>query len=289
MFFSLKIAHRKNTKAHKEVNMSDFRIIGSVQVKNEDVFVEHAILNILDFCDDVIVADNMSTDKTYEICAALAEKYPKIKLIKIQHPREAAVLLEPYYGTKSWVFGVDGDEIYDPQGLAVMRERLLQGEFLENWCIFGNVLNVINLDVGRKSARGYLAPPSRSMTKLYNFSLILNWVNCPERLLGDEVTFKDGYHSGLRRYLHEEVSWEHSNFRCLHMPFMKRSSNQQIRLLQTRLNPNEINYINRESNSLLRILRKIKLYVNQTRGRDWKNQKYRRGSLVEKDISSFYI
>ncbi len=268
--------------------MSDFRVIGSVQVKNEDVFVRQAVLNILDFCDEIIIADNMSTDRTYDICVDLAEKHPKIRLVRIQHPREAAVLLEPYYDTKSWIFGVDGDEIYDPHGLAIMRERLMRDEFSDYWCIFGNVLNVVELDANRKSARGYLAPPSRSMTKLYNFSLILNWTNCPERLLGDDVTFKDGYHARLRRYLHEEVTWDQSNFRCLHMPFMKRSSSQKIRLLRTRLNPDEIDYINRQPNSFLRFFRKMKLYINQIQGRDWKNQKYRRGPLVMKDVSSFF-
>lgn len=268
--------------------MSSPKIIGSVQVKNEDVYVKQVILNLIEFCDEVIVTDNLSTDKTYKICEQLAQKHPKISLKKIRHPREAATLLEPYFGKHVWIFGVDGDEIYDPKRLRVMRERILNEEFSDAWCIFGNVLNVVSLDLLQKKAKGYLAPPSRSMTKLYNFALIESWTNCPERLLGDEIVFRLPYHMGLRRLLHEEVSWEQSDFRCLHVPFLKRSSQQKISLLKTRLNPDEIEYVNRQTKSFLRILRRLELYLRQAVGRDWKSQKYRQGHLVSKDIASFF-
>ena len=245
-------------------------------------------MNILDFCDEVIVTDNISTDRTFDLCKGLAERFSKIKLKRIHHPREAAILLEPYFGTNTWIFGVDGDEIYDPEGLHFMREYLLRGDFSREWCIFGNVLNVTSLDLKKKKAFGHLAPPSRSMTKLYNFSMIEKWMNCPERLLGDEITFKEGYHAGLRKYLHTEITWDRSVFRCLHMPFMKRSSIQKIRLLRTRLNPDEIDYINRQPTQILRTIRKVELLVNQFLGKDWKSQKYRRGPRVMKDVASFF-
>ena len=50
----------------------------------------------------------------------------------------------------------------------------------------------------------------------------------------------------------------------------------------------EIEYINRQPNLFMKIIRKMEFYVNQVRGRDWKNQKYRRGPQVEKDISLFF-
>lgn len=267
--------------------MASVRIIGSVQVKNEDIYVEQSVQNILNFCDEILITDNLSTDHTYEICQKLADRYPKIQLISVQHPREAALILEPYFGTNSWVFGVDGDEVYDPQGLKIMRRQLLDGAFAKDFCIFGNVLNVTSLDMKRKTARGHLAPPSRSMTKLYNFSMIESWKNCPERLLGDGLTFKEGYNADLRRYLHLEFDWEESYFRCLHMPFMKRSTAQKVRLSRTRLNPDEINRIDHERNGLLKILRAAQLQVMNILGKDWKNQKYRRGPVVEKDVSVF--
>lgn len=267
--------------------MASVRIIGSVQVKNEDIYVERSIRNILNFCDEILITDNLSTDHTYKICQKLAYQYKKIRLVSIQHPSEAALILEPYYDTSSWIFGVDGDEIYDPQGLRIMRDRIVRGEFVGEWCIFGNVLNVTSLHLERKTARGYLSPPSRSMTKLYNFQMIKDWKDCPERFLGGTISFKDGYHAGLRRHLHTEASWEQSSFRCLHMAFMKRSTEQKLRLLKTRLNPDEINFINSQPNKILRVIQMIRLWANQLAGRDWKSQKYRRGPLVEKEITQF--
>lgn len=268
--------------------MPQFQIVGSVQVRNEDIYVEQAVLNILDFCDKIIVTDHRSTDRTFEICKRLADEHPRIELSSIESPREAAIAIEPYFGTDTWIFGVDGDEIYDPQGLKVMRARLLEGAFAKDFSIFGNVLNVTSLNMKKKTARGHLAPPSRSMTKLYNFSMIESWKNCPERLLGDELTFKNGFDANLRRYLHEELDWETSHFRCLHMPFMRRSSAQKIRLSRTRLNPDEINRISLERNGAAKLFRTIQLQVMNFLGMDWKNQKYRRGPRVEKDVRVFF-
>lgn len=268
--------------------MPQFQIVGSVQVRNEDIYVEQAVLNILDFCDKIIVTDHRSTDRTFEICKRLADEHPRIELSSIESPREAAIAIEPYFGTDTWIFGVDGDEIYDPQGLKVMRARLLEGAFAKDFSIFGNVLNVTSLNMKKKTARGHLAPPSRSMTKLYNFSMIESWKNCPERLLGDELTFKNGFDANLRRYLHEELDWETSHFRCLHMPFMRRSSAQKIRLSRTRLNPDEINSISLERNGAAKLFRTIQLQVMNFLGMDWKNQKYRRGPRVEKDVRVFF-
>ena len=39
-------------------------IIGIALVRNEDIFVERALRNTIDFCDRLIVADHQSTDGT---------------------------------------------------------------------------------------------------------------------------------------------------------------------------------------------------------------------------------
>ena len=35
--------------------------------------------------------------------------------------------IEKYYSTNTWMFGVDGDELYDPIGLKKFRNELLSG------------------------------------------------------------------------------------------------------------------------------------------------------------------
>jgi hypothetical protein len=48
------------------------KIIGSVLVRNEDLYVEQAIRNVVDFCDRIHVVDHVSDDGTSEIVRALA-------------------------------------------------------------------------------------------------------------------------------------------------------------------------------------------------------------------------
>ena len=82
-------------------------------------------------------------------------------------------MIEQYAGTSTWVFGVDGDELYDAARLEGFREDLLGGGYDGVFKVASNVLNCVELDPER--ARGYLSPPSRSITKLYNFAAIDEW------------------------------------------------------------------------------------------------------------------
>jgi hypothetical protein len=91
--------------------------------------------------------------------------------------------------------------------------------------VFGNVLNCTALDEAQRTATGYLAPPCRSMTKLYNFAAVEALdSDAPQRLMGRHDRFKPGYHDKLRFDLYKEMSWEEARFRCLHACFLPRSS-----------------------------------------------------------------
>lgn len=41
------------------------KIVGICLIKNEDYYIEQVLKNIMDFCDKIIVLDNMSEDNTY--------------------------------------------------------------------------------------------------------------------------------------------------------------------------------------------------------------------------------
>src|SRR5438552_1230973 len=101
------------------------RVVGIVLVRNEDVFVEQAVRNVAAFCDRIHAVDHVSTDGTWDILQSLARKYPHLDARRSHHAGESHALLEPYAGTKTWVFGVDGDELYDPTRLERFREELL--------------------------------------------------------------------------------------------------------------------------------------------------------------------
>jgi len=266
--------------------MTATQIVGIVLIKNEDIHIEQVIRNIVNFCDSIIITDHHSQDRTYEIIEKLAIEFSHISVKRIEHPSESHKLIEALAGTPTWIFVVDGDELYDPVGLAVMRKYILEGQFDNSWNIFCNTLNCITVDYENKKARGYLAPPSRAGARLYNFSIIESWIGCPERVHGGNLVFKSGYNWNLRRYLHQEYSWENAFFRCVHVSFVRRSSIQKHVQGHGRLNPEEIQERN-ETRNWRHFLGYIKLLVKHWLKLDWKNQKYKRGMLVEKDISMF--
>ncbi len=262
------------------------KIVGVLLLRNEDLFIERVIKNIIEFCDEIIVADNRSTDGTAGIVLSLQKKFSKIQYYSIDHPSKSHELITGYADKPVWIFAVDGDELYDPCGLSVLRKKIMRSEFDNSWLLSGNVLNCSKLDLLTGQAAGYLAPPCRSMTKLYNFNQISAWSGeCPERLHGGEITFKDGVYPPQRLNLCDEISWEDSFFRCLHLCFLRRSSKEKERGEGLVIRKN-ISDKNSESKIRKILTAGTALFSPQQRSA-WKNEKYMRGELVQKDVSSF--
>lgn len=258
-------------------------IVGIFLLRNEDIFVERSVLNVLEFCDRIIVAENYSSDNTWSILQSLSKKHPKIELSQIRDVGQSHDLIAGLAGKNVWVFGVDGDEIYDPDGLKRFRRTLLSGIYDDWWSIFGNVLNVTDLSPSYEKASGYLAPPCRSITKLYNFNALESWDGpCPERLHGGTPVFRSGYHAGLRLDLHSEVPWKQSDFRCLHTCFIRRSSREAG--ANGRVNPAELN----AQDWLARLGTRLRNAVRRNSVSDWKREKYMRGDQVTLDIGVFF-
>lgn len=259
------------------------KIIGIFLVQNEERFVEQAVLNVLGFCDQVLLVNHHSSDRTASILQKLQQSYPeKISFHEIRHPSESQKLLKPWIGTKTWVFGVDGDELYDPERLAIFRERLLRGEFDGEWMVLGNVLHVDALDEIAYQASGYLAPPSRSITKLYNFAAIDAWNGkTQERLHGGQPQFRPGFHEQKKRLLQHEYSWEESPLRCVHLCFLKRSS---VELSTQRRNIMEI-----EAGRGLGFLKRIaRALFGLPQATSWKQEHYQRGERETLNVASFF-
>ena len=146
------------------------QVVGLVLVRNEDVFVEQAIRNVADFCDRIHVVDHVSNDRTWPIVRSLAKELDHVDARRTRNATVAKKLLEPYTGTDTWAFGVDGDELYDPEGLARFRRDLEDGAHADVFRIKAHVLNCDRLDEQAGTASGWLAPPSRPVTKLFNFA-----------------------------------------------------------------------------------------------------------------------
>ena len=268
------------------------RIVGSVLVRNEDLFVEQSIRNVADFCDRIHAVDHVSSDGTWDILRSLAQEFDHLEVRRSRNSVLAHRLLEPYAGTATWVIGVDGDELYDPAGLALLRRELLRGAHADVFRLKAYVLNCDELDGGTRTASGWLAPPSRPITKLFNFGAVESWQGIPEPLQGGEVVFRQGYHWEARRDLASSTTWDTDPARCLHLCFLRRSS----------LDPDEVDGGRRslaESGEfdlgpvgrLKRLVRRTPLaphILELTRqGKNWKQEWYARGEHVTVDAAPF--
>jgi glycosyltransferase involved in cell wall biosynthesis len=247
------------------------RIVGIGLFRDEDRFVERAVRSVFGFCDELILVDHRSKDRTPEILERVASDSPvPTSVHSVKDPGESHDLIAGYAGRDVWVFGVDGDELYDPEGLSHFRPRLLAGEFDDWWLIRSNALHVVKLDEQARAACGYMSPPAPSMVKLHNFGLIESWDGAhPERLHGTEgLRFKAG-HEGRKLELGKQHPWEESPLRCLHVCFVRRSSRDR----GTRVRAN-IPDQNVPTRLPLRVWRRLTGQVPR-----WKFEHYRQGPL----------
>ena len=235
------------------------KILGISLVKNEDLYIKRAVENILDFCDEIIILDNYSSDNTWNIISDLSSKHNHLTSLRWENPMDSGKVLNPYIGEDYWVFGVDGDEIYDREGLRVLRGQLLSGVYKNTYCIKGHCLHCNSINFDSATAEGWDCPPSRAITKLYNFSLIDSY-HQNERLHGS-CTLKDGY-SPIPFNLTDQTDtdWDSSPLRCLHAAFVPRSSLDSSH--DARIPPNG--------------------------NLPFKLEKYRKGPLVSRSLLPFY-
>jgi glycosyltransferase involved in cell wall biosynthesis len=261
------------------------QVVAVVLLYNEDVFCERVIRNVAAFCDRVHVADHMSSDRTWEIVSALAREYDHVDARRVSNSGRSHDLVQPYAGTRTWVFNPDGDEIYDPEGLRRLRAELEEGRHDHAFRLVPAMLHCVALDTAALTATGHLSPPARSGGKLFNFAAIESWTNVHRQCLHDgDVVFRPGWHWEAVANLGEERGWEGSPFRCLHACFLRRSSREPAggRL---RLNPIEANTYRRDAlGRALLALRRLRRAGGAT---PWKLEKYRQGPLVTMDASPF--
>lgn len=257
-------------------------IVGIVLVKNEDLFVGRAVANVKDFCDRLILCDNGSTDGTSEILRTFAANHPAAEYHRMSNPRESHDLIKPFAGTPTWVFGVDGDEIYDPAKLALFRKKIIGGEYNGNWRMKGHALHCTALDAGH--AAGHLSPPCRSITKLYNFSALKSWDGDTfERLHGGDIVFQEGWNDDMKTNLQDSQSWDECELRCLHTCFLRRSSRDPERPV---IRPNIVEMRNAGVTGFIKNL--FRGLGPAPGDSSWKNDHYRRGPVVQVDAGPFF-
>ena len=162
------------------------QIVGISLTQNEDIFIDQAITNVVTFCDKIIALDNLSTTNTWQAIERLRKNFPHIETCKINDSRESNVYIAGYAGSDTWICGIGGDEIYGPTGLKRCSRQLLDIYYDNHGVLFDKVIHCVYLDLKRHKVRGYLSPPSRSMTKLFNFSALESWDGLCKSLHGGQ-------------------------------------------------------------------------------------------------------
>jgi hypothetical protein len=264
--------------------------VGVLLVHNEDVFVERALRNVAEFCDRIFVVDHLSNDGTPEILRRLADELDHVTVLRSSDAGDSHRVLEPYAGTETWALGVDGDELYDPGGLEQLREQLEAGAHGDVFRLKAHVLNCDRLDEAARSASGYLAPPSRPVTKFFNLAAVESWTGCLERLHDGAAVFRPGFDWDSLRYLSEGSDWESDPLRMIHTCFLRRSTRDEDS--GPRKGLPETGAWRRGPRGILDRARRrrhldprIKQY-NRT-GTSWKQEWYARGPRVTVDARPF--
>ena len=269
------------------------QILGVWLLRDEEYFAAWSLMNAVEFCDRVLVMDNRSRDRTREIVEAVAARYGHVEILDVEDAYDTHRHLEAFTGTRTWVFGVDGDEIYDPAGLVRMRTRLLAGEFDAHWCVTAHMRHVLGVRFDRAAAFGYTQPESPNPTKFYNFGAIARWApGRHERLHGlKSVVFRPGYARDGVLHTWRREHWDGADFRCLHLCFMPRSPLDEPvgggDIEPTgRANPAE----RMKARALLRRARRAVLRRLDPRHdvrRNYKHRHYAKGPVTTFDITGF--
>jgi len=251
--------------------------------------VRQALLNVAGFCDRLLVADHMSSDGTPAILRELERELDHLEVRRVRHSAASHAMIEGLAGSDTWLLCVDGDELYDPAGLARFRDELDAGAFADVFRVRPAGLHCDELDEERCLASGYPSPPSRPVVGILNFAAIDAWTDvASERLHGGKVSFRAGFGWGSWRHLGDESGWDGSSFRDLHLGFVRRSSADGD--APSRPNLAESGAYRRGAAGVLE--RRARQLVGRPLGRaydvqTWKAERYRRGERVTVDASPF--
>ena len=107
--------------------MSDFKIVGTYRVRNEERFIEKSLKSIIDICSEIVILDDNSTDKTIEICSSF-DKVVDVQTqsnLVLNEVRDRNLLLQMGLKRKpDFILSIDGDEIFMPNAAEILFEEL---------------------------------------------------------------------------------------------------------------------------------------------------------------------
>lgn len=267
-------------------------IVGVCLLRNEENFVAWSVMNVVEFCDRILVLDNGSIDRTREILESIARHHPHIEIIDVDDARDTHQYVMPFVGTSTWGVYIDGDEIYDPAGLSRLRRGIIDGEFATYWAVCPQAVHVLGIEFDNAQAFGYSAPDVMVGAKCFNLSSMVSWnPGKHQRFHGSRsIKFKPGYSLNDVYDSANQGGWDDASFRHLHLCFMPRSSQDMHRYLDnepTGRTAMEDVWKSRSWRHRVRhlLLRRVSPKYDLTRNQ--KNSYYARGPINSFDITGF--
>jgi glycosyltransferase involved in cell wall biosynthesis len=99
------------------------KISGIIITFNEEKRIESCIRSLLTVCDEVVVLDSFSTDKTESICRAQGVKFYQQPFLGYIEQKNAALELAQF----EWVLSLDGDECLSDEAIAKIKDIKTNG------------------------------------------------------------------------------------------------------------------------------------------------------------------
>lgn len=103
------------------------KILVMYRLKNEERWIEQSIKSIYDFCDEIVILDDNSTDNTKKICTKfdkVVDIYTKTDF-SFDESRDRNFLLDmALKRNPDVILSLDGDEIFLPDSGKVLREEI---------------------------------------------------------------------------------------------------------------------------------------------------------------------
>lgn len=236
--------------------MSFFRKKGIsllVPTQNTESTVELCLKSFVDFCDEMIVVDNGSTDNTISIVKNIAEKYNHIKFFDAPHlkdlyeNRQYALERSKY----NWIVRIDSDYIAHndgPNNILNLRKKILESKRGIRFKAFGITQVNLNYDffhVGipkamlKKTHKSHVMPPISTLP----YRIIKWYPGLKFKKIGrwEGVSFQS-----TKFYNHKVLKtpyWFHCNFKTKKEYFIRHYRNDWRELGNFKKYPERTKYI----------------------------------------------
>jgi len=197
-------------------------------VWNGQEFLSAAITKVIPFIDGGVIVDTGSTDATLNIAKAIADKYPKIKVIEfgslapeyyICNARNVAWLAAPPDTTWSW--NIADDEVYSYQDCERLRKFLEDHEQSPQRFV---KLNFRDLGYDKEDRSKIVHGDLSYRAMIHRWDSNARWVG---RWGREGLKYPDGKH---HMNSDKETDWLDPNVSYLHMNWLREKQTKVVQL-----------------------------------------------------------